>query len=162
MRYKMKKNQIIMLLLIASLSIGIISLYTTFAYDEEAAILNESKADYNLIYSIKTSSSKNVSLNANEEKFVDIILTNSYSATLKYGIYYKSIKDREISDIKINLTEDSISQLQSTIKPNETKTISLKLTNNSDNSIELVIGALVGFVQGNIEDLIKEGEILIK
>ena len=158
----MKKNQIIMLLLIASLSIGIISLYTTFAYDEEAAILNESKADYNLIYSIKTSSSKNVSLNANEEKFVDIILTNSYSATLKYGIYYKSIKDREISDIKINLTEDSISQLQSTIKPNETKTISLKLTNNSDNSIELVIGALVGFVQGNIEDLIKEGEILIK
>ena len=82
-RYKMKKKQIVMILLIAALSIGIISLYTTFAYDEEAAILDESNADYNLIYQVKTLSNKYISLKAKEEKFIDIVITNTYKSNLK-------------------------------------------------------------------------------
>jgi len=159
----MKKKQLIMLLLIASLSAGIISLYTTFAYDEEAAILNESQANYNLIYSIKNSSNKNISLNSNEEIFVDVVLTNTYTSNLKYGMYYKIINPKiNNQNIIVQLNEDSQNQLQSIIKPNDTKTISLRIKNESNNHIDLIVGALVGFEQGKIEDLKKEGEIIIK
>lgn len=156
----MKKKQIVMILLIAALSIGIISLYTTFAYDEEAAILDESNADYNLIYQVKTLSNKYISLKAKEEKFIDIVITNTYKSNLKYGMYYKLLNSK--GSIDISLAEESPDQLQSIIKPNNTKTISLKIKNGEDSNIDLVVGALVGFEQGKIEDLQKEGEILIK
>ena len=156
----MKKKQIIMILLIAALSIGIISLYTTFAYNEETAILDESNADYNLIYQVKSLSNKYISLNAKEEKFIDIVITNTYKSNLKYGMYYKLLNSK--GSVDISLAEESPDQLQSIIKPNNTKTISLKIKNGEDSSIDLVVGALVGFEQGKIEDLQKEGEILIK
>ena len=159
----MKKKQIIMILLIAVLSIGIISLYTTFAYNEEAAILDESTADYNLIYQVKSLSNKYITLNAQEEKFIDIVITNTYKSNLKYGMYYKLLNPKNSKEsINISLAEESKGQLQSIIKPNNTKTISLKIKNGEDSSIDLVVGALVGFEQGKIEDLQKEGEILIK
>ena len=72
----MKKNIIIIILLIM-LSIGIISLYTTFAYQEENKIEEPSDADYNLIYSLKDNINQEISINANEEKYVDINLTNT-------------------------------------------------------------------------------------
>lgn len=159
----MKKKQIIMILLIAALSISIISLYTTFAYDEEASILDKSEADYNLIYHVKSLSNQYLTVTAKEEKFIDIVITNTYTTNLKYGMYYKLLNTKDNSDkIKIKLTEDSKDELQSVIKPNNTKTISLSIKNESDTNIDLVVGALVGFEQGKIEELQKEGEILIK
>ena len=156
----MHKKQLIMLSLIAVLSISIISLYTTFAYDEEAAFLGNSVADYNLMYSIKDSSNREISLNAYEEKFVDIVLNNIYDSDLKYGMYYKLVNGN--GNVLVNITDDSVDPLQGVIKSAETKTISLVIKNESDSKIDVVVGALVGFVQGNIEELQKEGEILIK
>jgi len=159
----MKKKQIIMLLLIGAISTGIISLYTTFAYNEEASQLENSTANYNLIYSIKEISNTNISVNANEAKYVDIILQNPYKATVKYGMYYQLLKPNEMpQNVKISLSEDSQDDLESTIKEHETKIVSIKINNNSDYNIDLTIGALIGFEQGNIEDLIKERQILIK
>ena len=37
-----------------------------------------------------------------------------------------------------------------------------KIENNSDYVINLIIGALIGFENGEIEDLITDGEVLIK
>ena len=157
----MNKKQIVMLMLVAAFSVGIISLYTTFAYDEEAAHLGESDATYNLIYSIKNSSNKKITVNAHEEKFVDISLTNTYDAGLKYGMYYKILSGSN-ENIVVSMAEDSQDLLQITIDVNETKVVSLKIRNESDGNTEIVVGALVGFVQGKIEDLQKDGEILIK
>ena len=67
----MSKKTIFIILLIM-LSIGIVSLYTTFAIDEEAKKLEDSNADYNLIYSIKENSNKILSISPKEEKYVDI------------------------------------------------------------------------------------------
>ena len=159
----MNKKQIVALLLVLALAISVVSIYSTFAYNEEATQLNDSQANYNLVYSLKELSNRNISLNAKEETFVDIVITNSYDVTLKYGAYYQLINSKESSEnINIRITENSPDPLESSIKPNETKTISLYIKNNSDSSINLVVGALVGFEQGKIEDLQKDGEILIK
>ena len=158
----MNKKQIVMLMLIAAFSVGIISLYTTFAYDEEAAHLGESNANYNLIYSIRNSSNKKILVNAHDEKYVDVSLTNTYEAMLKYGMYYKLLNTNNNDGIAINIAYDSQDPLQSTIDVNETKVVSLRIRNESDDNVELIAGALVGFVQGSIEDLQKDGERLIK
>ena len=158
-----KKTIITLLLLIAVLSLGIISIYTTFAYNEEVSLLDESDSNYNLIYYLKDLSNKNISLNKNEEKYIDVVLTNPYDGTLKYGMYYKIINSKEnLPNIKIEILPDSLDELEGVIKTKETKIVSLKIKNESNDNIDLVVGALVGFVQGKIEDLQKDGEILIK
>ena len=148
----MSKKTIFIILLIM-LSIGIVSLYTTFAIDEEAKKLEDSNADYNLIYSIKENSNKILSISPKEEKYVDIALNNPYQSTVKYGMYYYVEKPtRSPQGLTLSLAEDSLDLLQNTIKPNQSRNISIKVVNNSEEQVELVIGALVGFEKGNIED----------
>ena len=158
----MSKKSIIIVLLIM-LSIGIISLYTTFAYDEENTKLEESNADYNLIYSIKEKSNKQVTVGPKEEKYIDITLNNVYKSTVRYGMYYYLVSPQKLPEnVKITLAEDSQDLLENIIKPKQTRSISIKVTNNSEYSVDLLIGALVGFENGKIEDLVKNGEVLIK
>ena len=76
-------------------------------------------------------------------------------------MYYKLLNNHD-ANIIVNVVEDSQDPVQSTIDPNETKVVSLRIRNESDGNVELIAGALVGFVQGSIEDLQKDGEILIK
>ena len=113
----MKIKSIITILLITILSISLISLYTTFAYNEEAAKLSESNADYDLIYLLKEKNNKTVSVNAKEEKYIDIKFTNTYSATVKYGMYYSLVKPNKLPEnVIITLSEDSQDKLEDTIK----------------------------------------------
>ena len=153
----------ITIILVIMLAIGIVSLYTTFAYDEEAATLDDSNADYNFIYALKESSNKYITVSAKEEKHIDISLQNTYSSTVKYGMYYYMINPENLpNNVTIALSEDSLDLLENTIKPNQIRTISLIIVNNSDYNVDLIIGALVGFENGNIEELLKDGEVLIK
>ena len=158
----MSKNKIIIVLLIM-LSVGIISLYTTFGYQGENKIEEESNADYNIIYSLKNSTNKEITVNANEEKFIDINLKNTYTSTIKYGMYYYLINPNKLPDnVTITLAEDSQDLLENTIKPEGTRTVSIRISNDSEYTINLIIGALIGFENGNIEDLVTDGEVLIK
>ena len=83
----MKKRTIIIILLLL-LGASIVSLYATFALNEENTKLDPSKADYNLIYSLKSASNKQIILAPKEEKYINITLTNPYTSTVKYGMYY--------------------------------------------------------------------------
>ena len=158
----MSKSKIMVVLLIM-LSIGIISLYTTFAYQEENTIEEISTSDYNLIYPLKNNTNKEITLGSHEEKFIDINLKNTYDSTIRYGMYYYLINPNKLPDnISITLAEESKDPLEDIIKPQETKTISIKITNNSEYTINLIVGALIGFENGNIKDLITDGEVLIK
>ena len=157
------KKKVLLIGVIALLVIGIVSLYSSFAYDEEAAKLGDSNANYNLIYSLKESSTKELSVASHDTVYVDITLTNTYSSTLKYGMYYKLINPNKMpNDVIVTLGEDSQSPLESTISANETKVVTIKVINNSEYGVELSIGALVGFENGNIEELISNNETLIK
>ncbi len=159
----MSKNKIIVVLLIM-LSICIISFYTTYAY-EENEVVNEgaSSSTSNLIYTLKESSNKEIVVGANEEKFIDINLKNTYETTIKYGMYYYMMSPTNLPDgVTITLAEDSEDLLEDTIKPAETKSISIRITNDSEYVINLIVGALIGFEYGEIEELVTAGEILIK
>ena len=158
----MSKKSIVIILLLM-LSIGIVSLYTTFAYDEYNTKLDESTANYNLIYSIKEKSNQQIIVGSQEEKYIDVTLKNIYDAPVKYGMYYYLISPQNMPDnVTITLAEESKDPLEDVINPEETRIISLKITNNSDYSVELLIGSLVGFENGEIEELIEKGEVLIK
>lgn len=160
----MDKRTINIILLIM-LVVGIISLSLsmTFAIDEQAAKLDESTADYNLIYSLKESSKKQLTVSSKEEKFIDITITNTYDSTVRYGMYYYLISPKKMPDsVSITLSDESTDLLENTIKPGQTRVISIRINNESEYSIDLQIGALIGFENGKIEDLVKDGEILIK
>lgn len=159
----MNKKSIYLILFIMLFTVSILSIYSTFAYDEEVERLDDSTANYNLIYSLKETTNKQLSVASNETKYVDITLNNTYKSTVKYGMYYKLIKPNNMPDnVKISLAEESIDTLQDIIKSNQNKIISIKIENNSNYNIELIIGALVGFENGNVEDLLKDKEVIIK
>ena len=159
----MSKNKIIIVLLFM-LSIGIISLYTTYAYEEENnTIINEPTSDSNLIYLLKNSTNKEVSIGPSEQKFFDISLKNTYDSTVRYGMYYYMINPEKMPDnVTISLAEGSEDELENTIKPDTTRNVSIQITNNSDYAIDLIIGALIGYEYGNMEELEKDGIVLIK
>ena len=159
----MSKKSIFTILFIMVLSAIIVSLYSTFAYDEESTKLDDSTADYNLIYSMRESTKNQVIVTANETKFVDITLRNDYQSNVKYGIYYHLVSPNKLpNNVSISLAEESRDALEDIIKPNQEKIITIKISNNSENNIDIIVGALVGFENGNIEKLIKNGEYLIK
>lgn len=159
----MNKKSIYIILFIMLFAVSILSLYTTFAYDGETEKLDNSDANYNLIYSLKESLNQQIDVGSNETKYVDITLKNTYNATVKYGMYYHLIIPNHMPDnVYISLAEESANRLQDTIKSGETKVISIKVDNKSEYNLELVIGALVGFENGKIEDLLKNNEVIIK
>lgn len=159
----MNKKSIIMILLTMIISISIISLYSTFAYDEEATQLNDSTADYNLIYSIKEKTKQEINVLSKDTKYVDITVNNQYSSNIKYGMYYYLISPKKMpNDVFITTAEESASSIQGIIKPSDSKTISIKIINNSEYNIDLYIGALAGFENGNLDDLITNDIVLIK
>ncbi len=157
------KKRILLIAVIGLLVVGIVSLYSSFAYDEEAAKLGDSSANYNLIYSLKENSTKELTVAAKDTVYVDITLSNSYKAAVKYGMYYRLVSPNRMPDnVTITLGEDSQAPLETTISSNETKVVTIKIINNSEYNLDLFIGALVGFENGNIEELISNNEILIK
>ena len=159
----MKKRTISIIIIMCLLSLGIVSLYTTFAYNEENTKLDNSTADHNLIYSLKETTSKQIIVSQNEVKFVDITLENPYTSTIKYGMYYYMISPVTTPNgFTASLSEDSQDVLTNIIKPSQTRTVSIKLTNNSTQQVEIILGALVGFEKGKIEDHVQNGEVLIK
>ena len=159
----MSKNKIMIVLLIM-LSIGIVSLYTTYAYEENNLSPDNIPINSeNIIMSIKNSTSKEINIGPKEEKFLEINITNEEKNTIRYGIYYYMITPEKLPDnVSITLTEDSEDELEDIIKPGSKRIVSLKITNNSEYSIDLILGALAGYENGKLEDLIKYGEILIK
>lgn len=156
-----KKTVVAVLMMI--FSIGVISIYATYAYSNEVISLGESESDYNLIYSISESSNKEVLVNKGDTKFVDVELTNTYKNTIKYGMFYYAVNPEKLPDgVSITLADTSVDGLESLINKNETKIISLKIQNNSEYDVSLIVGALIGFENGNISELETDKQILIK
>ena len=159
----MSKKSISLILFILIVSFGIISLYTTFAYNEEENNLETSKADYNLIYSLKNTEREQINVGIGEEKYVDITLTNTYDSTVRYGACYKLINPKKVPDgLTVAFDEQSSGNAESLIEAGETVTVTIKVTNNSEYDVKMVVGALIGFENGNINDLLTDDEILIK
>lgn len=159
----MSKKSILIVLFLLLLSVGGFTLYSTFAYNEEEIKLEDSNSDYNLIYSLRDNSNKNVSLSSHEEKYIDIELNNIYPSNVMYGMYYYLVSPSKMpSGVEIKLSEESDNPAIDIIKSGETKVVSIRIKNDSKDNIDLIVGALIGFENGDINDLVKNGEFLIK
>ena len=157
----MRKKTIFIILIIAVLTVSILSLYSSFAYNEESNDLGETDANYNLIYSLSDESNKQIEVASNSDIYVDLDVTNTYDYTVKYGVYYYLVKPDDLPNgVSINRVDDLA--IQDTIEAHSSKTVSIKIVNKSDYNIELILGTLVGFENGNIEDLLTDGLVLIK
>lgn len=158
----MSKKSIVAVLMMI-FSAGIISMYTTYAFDNEVGTLGESNADYNLIYSISENSNQQLSLMSGEVKYVDIALTNTLSSSIEYGMYYYAVNPEKLpDDVEISLADTSDDPLEDIIEVGQEKVVSLKITNNSEYNVVLIVGALIGFENGDIRELETDKQILIK
>lgn len=159
----MSKKSILIVLFLLLLSVGGFTLYSTFAYNEETMKLDDSNSDYNLIYSLRENSNKNISVSSKEEKYIDIELNNIYPSNVMYGMYYYLVSPNKMPlGVEVKLSEESDNPVLDIIKSGETKVVSIKIKNDSDDNINLIVGALIGFENGDINDLVKNGEVLIK
>ena len=106
--------------------------------------LNKSSADSNLIYSISENSNKQITVNSNETKYVDISLTNTYESTVKYGMFYYAVNPETLPEgVTISLASTSSNPLQNIIRTGETKSVSIVVKNESEYNIVLILGALI-------------------
>ena len=159
----MSKKTIIIILIGIIVALGGFTLYSTFAYDENSSKLGDSSADYNLIYSLKETSKNQTIVSAGETKYIDIAISNTYTANVRYAIYYRLVEPNKMPDkVSISLAEESQNKLQDIIKPGANGMVSIKITNDSEYNVDLIIGAVVGFENGNIEELLNDNERLIK
>ena len=160
----MSKNKIIIVLLMM-LSVGIISLYTTYAYEEDNSIdmiIEESTANNNLETEINDSNNKEVVIGPKEERFYEIALNQSYEENVKYGIFYKMVSPKYLPDnVTITLADDSEDSLENVIKPGETRNVSIKITNDSEYTVTLILDSFGGFENRPIDE-IETDWILIK
>ncbi|MBQ9853580.1 MAG: hypothetical protein IJO57_00920 [Bacilli bacterium] len=153
-----KKSVIAVLMMI--LSFGIISIYSTYAFDEEDITLDESNSDYNVMFVL---GERDATLVPGETKFIDVSLTNNNSGDVRYGMYYYAINPNRLpSEVNISLADDSDDPLEDIIKINESKSVSIRIENNSEYNINLRIGAFGGFVKDDIEYFETDNYVLIK
>ena len=156
------KKKIIIILSFIIVVIGLLSLYRTFAINKNNDNADNIDSDINLSYSLKNPD-MNVIANTNEEKYVDINLSNIYNENVKYGIYYKMNEPQNIPD-GLNITIDELSKSNNAeiLKPHEKKTITIKIVNSSEYNVSITLGSVIGFVSGDINTLLNDDMILIK
>lgn len=157
------KNKMIIISFALVVVIIVVSLYTTFAYNDNNNGLTKGNADINLEYSTKDDNSQEVIINHGEEKYIDISLKNTYTSKVKYGIYYKMISPNKTPS-GLNITKDDRSQglLESTLNKDEEALVTIKISNDSKYDVKLEIGSLIGFEKGDISTLVSDNQVLIK
>lgn len=157
----MQRKTIFIILIVAVLTFSILSLYTSFAYNEENNDLGESNANYNLVYSLKEENGKQLTVQSKSDIYVDLEITNIYDYAVKYGAYYYLVNPKTVANgLTVSRIDDGAAQ--DIIEAHESKTISLRIANETDYSIDLIVGTLVGFENGNVEDLVTNGLVLVK
>jgi len=149
----MNKSKIIMLIVIF-LSVIIVGLYGTFAMINTQVSKIEN-IDYT--FTIGKTTNQEIIMSSNTTKTFDIILNNPYEGALNYGITY-SVKDNY--DINIGTLNTSENKAHDIIEKQETKKISIIISNTTENDVVINLNIVTGYIKGG-DLIIKEGEKLI-
>lgn len=159
----MRKRLLILIGIIIIITVGMLSLYRTFSLssDEENDVI-PSDSDYLLTYSLKWDT-VNINVSSKEEKYVDINLKNSYSSSVRYGLYY-IIKDSKqlVDGLIISIDDTTESNNEEILEPLEEKVVTIKIINNSEYNVSILLGNVVGFEHGDVTTLLEDNMILIK
>ena len=87
----------------------------------------------------------------NSDTEINLVLTSLNEIDSKYEIYYNILTDNvDNEDIEVGYTSTSFDSVVGTISSNGTKTVVLKLINNSDIDVQIEIGCEGGLVNNEL------------
>ena len=143
---KIGKHNILLILFIFIVTL-VTGLYTTFSIftTTDTPEIIDGLTTYKFILSAKD---KNTTINiaANTTKNMDITVSNKSNTKLKYGVYYFSYDD--LTDVVINYRPTSKHKALGMIEKNSDYVVTVKIINNSENTISINFGLLFGLENG--------------
>ena len=147
MKIKIKEAYLLILIVLGLVSLSVYSTYALFT--KEVTIDNVvsfntsiSLSDSNLVeYEL-------VTLNPNETKIIELVVSNSSTSTLYYGCWYETLSTNPDITIGMYLEKSNV-PATGTIATNEVKTLVVGITNNSTSTTLVNIG-VVGSTTENL------------
>ena len=144
----MSKKKIIILSVIVIL-IGIASILTTYALDITMTKGTSTNYDMSLTFDISGNVNKELSVEAGKTKTFDIVVNNTYTDTITYGIAYKMLNPTtKPDDLIIAVTNISENPSEGIIDANSKKVISLIIVNDSTSNIQVSLSVINGYKNG--------------
>ena len=145
-------------ILIIIIVLIIMGLYQTFSLLTDSAGISYSNNTKTYQFVIGGKEENEILISENDSKYIDVLIKNDKELTLSYALYYNLDKDN--NDITIGYLKESNSKPSGTILDKETKVISLKIINNSNNLVKITLGINNGIQNGG--ELKKSGERITK
>lgn len=149
MKQLLERKKELFLVFCISLSLAIIALYQTYAYDvpNNISISTRPSIDSEFTFNLNGLESNiyTISLEAGETKLIDLTLENKNDYNLKYSLYTpQDIIDNTILGILNTSSSPSIG----TINKQESITITVVAVNKTTSKVEYDISYLVGYEKG--------------
>lgn len=133
-------------ILIIFIVIVIMGLYQTFSMLTESGGISYSNNTKTYSFIIGSNKENELIIKENDTKYVDVSIKNDKEIDLTYALYYNL--DKEVKDITIGYIEETNAKPTGTILANDTKVISLKIINNSNQIVKINIGINSGTLNG--------------
>ena len=147
MKFKVKEAYLLILIVLGLVSLSVYSTYALFT--KEVTIDNV--VSFNATLSLSDSNLVEyelVTLNPNETKIIELVVSNSSTSTLYYGCWYELLTTN--NDISVGVyTEKNNTPASGTLDTTATKTILLGVVNNSTSTTLVNIG-VVGSITENL------------
>ena len=142
---KIRKEKFVFILIIF-IVIVIMGLYQTFSMLTESIGVSYSNNTKTYSFIIGSNKENEIIIKENDTKFVDVLIKNDKEIDLTYALYYNL--DKEVEDITIGYLEETKEKPNGIILANDSKVISLKIINNSNQIVKINIGINSGTLNG--------------
>ena len=147
MKIKIKEAYLLILIVLGLISLSVYSTYALFT----KAVTIDNVVSFNTSISLSDSNLVEyelVTLNPNETKIIELVVSNSSTSTLYYGCWYELLTTS--NDISVGVyTEKNNTPASGTLDTSATKTILLGVVNNSTSTTLVNIG-VVGSTTENL------------
>ena len=147
MKIKIKEAYLLVLIVLGLVSLSVYSTYALFTKE----ITIDNVVSFNTSISLSDSNLVEyelVTLNPNETKIIELVVSNSSTSTLYYGCWYELLTTN--NDVSVGVyTEKNSTPASGTLDTSATKTILLGVVNNSTSTTLVNIG-VVGSTTENL------------
>jgi len=148
MKIGILKNRTFFIAIIVLLTI-VGGLYSTYAINVYMDKTTSTNYDMALSFDISGALNNQTTVVAGQTKVFDVDVINNNDSTVKYGVVYQMISPTTLpSTVTLAQYADSKDSASGSIAPNETKTISIIVKNNSSSSVKIGFSVVSGFING--------------
>ena len=159
----MKNKKYIFLVALIFVVLATLSIYSTFAYDISQEEGIDSSSDLAYSFDIKNNISKEVKINANTTKNVDIVLTNSNESAISYGLAYSMVNPTEIPEgVFVYQSYNSKDTSQGSIEQGGERSVIITVENSSTTDVVIKLAVVTGYAKGgSLSDRLETGQTFI-